>query len=177
MIFAIKYVTLFIISLFSITFGGLGFYIGCLLGAIVEYALDNETYIVNNSSAVYISYANLIIVDMDVANENNYSYFLTHELIHKYQELQIVKDRFDLNDSFHEGLSEGNANAITNKLTRIHLIEPVNHDIPFANLVTEDDLSKSIDKYGATKVMEQCTFYAEEYLKMYKKLYLRIARK
>lgn len=35
-----KYITGFIVLLFSLTSGGLGFYIGRLLGAIVEYVLE-----------------------------------------------------------------------------------------------------------------------------------------
>lgn len=131
--------------------------------------------VLNLAASTYIPDKNLIIINMRKATDKTYNYLFTHELMHKYQEQQILQDKLNPKGTFHAGLKEGIADELTSKITGLQLVKPVNHGIAFSHLATEADLEKAYARYGAVKTAEQCAFFASEYLNIdSSKLYVAV---
>ena len=135
---------------------------------ITEYKLQDIRYALEHSAAVSVPQRNLIILNMNIVTPEAYDFFLTHELVHKYQNLQAAFDGNNVNN--HIGILEGIADDIAQKLTKITL-SCKDQKIPFSEIASPKEFQNANIKYGDVKVYEQCRYYAKEYLKENKKLY------
>lgn len=140
---------------------------------ITEYKLQNIQYALEHSAAVSVPQRNLIILNMNIVTPEAYDFFLTHELVHKYQNLQAAFDGNSADN--HIGILEGIADEIAQKLTKITL-SCKNQKIPFDEIASPKEFQNANIKYGDIKVYEQCRYYAKEYLKKNKKLYYLIPK-
>lgn len=129
---------------------------------INKFHLEDNKYAIEHSAAVSIPGRNTIILNMNIITPEAYSFFLTHELIHKYQTIQANKNRETINN--HIGLTEGIADIIAEKLTGITLSSK-DQNIPFESLQTMTDFQTANKNYNETTVYEQCRYYAGKYLK------------
>lgn len=128
---------------------------------INKFHLEDNKYAIAHSAAVSIPGKNTIILNMNIITPEAYPFFLTHELIHKYQKTMAENKNESMNN--HIGLTEGIADVLAERITGINLSSK-DQNIPFNELKTMDSFKESNISYGEVKVYEQCRYYAERYL-------------
>lgn len=124
---------------------------------ITDYKLQDIQYALEHSAAVSVPQRNLIILNMNIVTPEAYDFFLTHELVHKYQNLQAAFDGNNVNN--HIGILEGIADDIAQKLTKITL-SCEDQKIPFSEIASPKDFktptsntvtSRSMNSAGITQ--------------------------
>lgn len=127
---------------------------------VKTYKLKDATYAIKYSAAVSVPSRNLIILNMQIVTPEAYRFFLTHELVHKYQAIKAKEEQTTMNKNV--GLAEGMADIIAEDLTSICL-ESKDRGIPRNELATPEDFKKAVKTYGETEVYEQARYEAEMY--------------
>lgn len=127
-----------------------------------KYNLEDYGYAVEHSAAVSIPAKNIIIINVGTVTKESYNFFLTHELVHKYQSLKAKQENTTMDN--HAGLLEGIADKIAENVTGIRLSSN-DQKIPFDNLKSAKELKAANIFYGDIKVYEQCRYYAEKFMK------------
>lgn len=129
---------------------------------VKTYKLEDAAYAIKYSAAVSVPSRNLIILNMQIVTPEAYRFFLTHELVHKYQAIKAKKEQTTMNKNV--GLAEGMADIIAEDLTSIQL-KSKDRNIPRNELATPEDFKKAVKTYGETEVYEQARYEAEMYRK------------
>lgn len=127
-----------------------------------KYNLQDYGYAVEHSAAVSVPARNIIIINVGTVTKKSYNFFLTHELVHKYQSLKAKQKNTTMDN--HAGLLEGIADKIAENVTGIRLSAD-DQKIPFDNLKSAKELKAANIFYGDVKVYEQCRYYAEKFMK------------
>ena len=127
-----------------------------------KYNLLDYGYAVEHSAAVSVPARNIIIINMGTITKESYNFFLTHELVHKYQSLKAKQENTTMDN--HAGLLEGIADKIAEDVTGIRLSSE-DQKIPFNNLKSAKELKSANIFYGDVKVYEQCRYYAKKFMK------------
>lgn len=133
---------------------------------VKTYKLEDAAYAIRYSAAVSVQSRNLIILNMQIMTPEAYRFFLTHELVHKYQNIKAKEEQTTMNKNV--GLAEGMADIIAEDLTSIQL-ESKGRNIPRNELATPEDFKKAVKTYGETEVYEQARYEAEMYRKKHPK--------
>ena len=133
---------------------------------VKTYKLEDAAYAIKYSAAVSVQSRNLIILNMQIVTPEAYRFFLTHELVHKYQAIKAKEEQTTMNKNV--GLVEGMADIIAEDLTSIQL-ETKDRDIPRKELAPPEDIKKAVKTYGETEVYEQASYEAEMYRKKHPK--------
>lgn len=115
---------------------------------VETYKLRDAAYAVKYSAAVSVPNRNLIIINMQIVTPEAYRFFLTHELVHKYQAIKAKEELTTINKNV--GLPEGMADIIAQDLTSICL-ESKDKDILRNELATPEDFKKAVKTYGETQ--------------------------
>lgn len=131
-------------------------------GDLEKYNLLDYGYAVEHSAAVSVPARNIIIINMETITKESYNFFLTHELVHKYQSLKAKQENTTMDN--HAGLLEGIADKIAEDVTSIRLSSE-DQKIPFDNLKSAKELKTANIFYGDVKVYEQCRYYAKKFMK------------
>lgn len=130
------------------------------------YKLEDAAYAIKYSAAVSVPSRNLIILNMQIVTPEAYRFFLTHELVHKYQAIKAKEEQTTMNKNV--GLTEGMADIIAEDLTSIQL-ESKDRGIPRNELATPEDFKEAVKTYGETEVDEQARYEALRYKKNHPK--------
>lgn len=133
---------------------------------VKTYKLEDAAYAIKYSAAVSVPSRNLIILNMQIVTPEAYRFFLTHELVHKYQAIKAKEEQTTMNKNV--GLVEGMADIIAEDLTNIQL-ESKDRNIPRNELATPEGFKKAVKTYGENEVYEQARYEAEMYRKNHPK--------
>ena len=125
-----------------------------------EYDLQDIQYAIEHSAAISVPTRNLIVINMNIVSPEAYEFFLTHELVHKYETEK---------SKYHTGLAEGIADVIAMDVRGVHL-ECKDQHIPYEDLTTGQDFQEAVEKYGELQVYEQCRYYARIHLEKEKEI-------